>query len=89
MRRLQIQRVGSSAVVLHEVLAYCFTGAEPLFASGHCRAGVIERLLPSRSYQTRHQGFLVPLALAASASEKLSWYTRSASSRSSFIPMAS
>lgn len=73
MRRLQIQRVGSSAVVLHEGLDYCFIGAEPLFASCHCRAGVIERLLSSRSYQTRHQGFLVPLALAVSASEKLSW----------------
>ena len=89
MRRLQIQRVGSSAVVLHEGLAYCFIGAESLLVGYHYRAGVIERLLSRRSYQTRHQGFLVPLALAASASEKLSWYTRSASSRSSFIPMAS
>ena len=73
MRRLQIWRAGSSAVVLHEGLDYCFIGAEPLFASCHCRAGVIERLLSSRSYQTRHQGFLVPLALPVSASEKLSW----------------
>jgi len=73
MRRLQIQRVGSSAVVLHEGLAYCFTGAEPLLAGCHYRAGVIAPVLSSRSYQTRHQGFLVLLALPASASEKLSW----------------